>query len=172
VICRRCRDGDFAFDSNIALFPYTGTVKELFQSLKFSGRARLAPLFAQCVAAALRIGHPGISVVPVPSRPGRKTPHAVELVARSLEKSQGVDVRRILVRAPGVQQKTLDFSQRRENLKGKIFLTPGERETDASEEILLFDDVFTTGATLDACARVLREAGYQHVYAMTLVIEE
>jgi ComF family protein len=170
--CRRCREGDFAFASNIALFPYAGPVKELVHQLKFSGRTRLAPLFAQWVAAALREHHAGLDVVPVPSRPGKKTPDAVSLIARCLEKSHEVSVERILQRAPGVQQKTLDFAERRENLKGRIFLSPNARGISRENELVVFDDVFTTGATLDACARALREAGYQRVYGMTLVIEE
>jgi len=117
-ICRRCRESDFAFDTNTALFPYVGIIKELFQQLKFSGRVRLAPLFAHWAAAALAASHPGLSVIPVPTRPGRKSPQTVELIARRMEKLHGVDVRRILERAPGAQQKTLDFNQRKENLRG------------------------------------------------------
>ena len=170
-MCRRCRGSDFAFSSNTALFPNEGAVKDLIHHLKFENRTRLAPLFAQWAAAALAERHPGARVIPVPSRPGRATPDAVELTARCLEKSHGVTVERLLRRAPGVAQKTLDFQQRRENLKGRIQLVAGAQKKLGSEAVVL-DDVFTTGATLDACARALREAGMERVFGMTLVIEE
>jgi len=169
--CRRCRGSDFAFSCNTALFPNEGVIKDLIHHLKFANRTRLAPLFAHYAACALAERHPGISIIPVPSRPGRATPDAVELTARCLEKRHGLTVERLLRRAPGVPQKTLDFQQRRENLKGRIRMVEGARARLGSAAVV-FDDVFTTGATLDACARVLREAGTERVFGLTLVIEE
>ncbi len=168
--CMRCRAAGFAFRSNVALFPNTDAARRLIADLKFGGRRRLARLFARFVADALK-GDPG-PLVPVPPRPGRRSPDAAELVARSLSRSHGIRVRRLLARSSGTQQKSLDLRQRRENLKGKITLAcPGSREAFPSHVVLL-DDVFTTGATLDACARVLRDAGCAAVDGITLVIEE
>jgi len=171
--CLRCRTADYKFDSNVSLFAYSGVPKRLLAALKFKGRRRLAPFFAERVAAALRAGglH-GTVVVPAPPRRGRRAPDAVELVARALERSRGLIVRRLLQRAGDVQQKSLDYEQRRDNLRGKIRLTPDAMKQALPPEVLLLDDVFTTGATLDACARALREAGCTAVKAITLVIEE
>jgi len=78
----------------------------------------------------------------------------------------------MLQREGAVQQKSLDYEQRKANLKGKISLSRSARCSAMPGEVVLLDDVFTTGATLDACARVLREAGCASVKALTLVIEE
>jgi predicted amidophosphoribosyltransferase len=96
----------------------------------------------------------------------------VELVARELEKTHGLRVLRILSRAGHIQQKTLDYEQRRANLKGNISIARCRGNGILPRTVVLLDDVFTTGATLDACARVLREAGCMEVTAVTLAMEE
>jgi competence protein ComFC len=171
--CLRCRAADFSFDSNMSLFPYDGPAKQLLNSLKFGRRTRLARFFADHAAGALKERClEGVVLVPAPPRPGRRAPDAVELVARALEHRHGVPVRRLLTREGFVQQKSLDYEQRKANLKGKIRLGQTDTRTGVPREVLLLDDVFTTGATLDACALVLREAGCSMVRALTLVIEE
>jgi predicted amidophosphoribosyltransferase len=106
------------------------------------------------------------------------------MVARSLERCHGIPVLRTLLRTAGAQQKSLDYQQRKDNLKGQISLSPrarweavhGHRADSAHDAVprhaVLLDDVFTTGATLDACARALRAAGCIEVNAVTLVMEE
>ena len=170
--CMRCRDADFVFDSNIALFPYSREARELIRELKFEGRYRLAGLFADLTAAALPAEWGDYPIVPVPSRPGRKTPDPVGRVAACLEKRHGRTVMRLLQRTGGLQQKSLDLPRRRENLRGMIRLAPGVGRSGLPPHVVLLDDIFTTGATIDACARVLRDEGCQHVCATTFAIEE
>jgi predicted amidophosphoribosyltransferase len=114
----------------------------------------------------------GNVVVPAPPRPGRRRPDAVELVARALEKVHGIKVVRILQRAGLVQQKSLDYVQRKANLKGNISVARGKKDVVVPQSVVLLDDVFTTGATLDACACALRGYGCAAVHAVTLAIEE
>ena len=171
--CLRCRTADFSFDSNVSLFSYSGAPKRLLAALKFGGRARLAAFFAEHAAAALKEISPSeAAVIPAPPRSGRRSPDSVELVARSLEKRHGVEVLRILSRAGSVQQKSLDYEQRRANLRGMITLSPGSPPRAVPPAAVVLDDVFTTGATLDACARALRDAGCGIVKTLTLVMEE
>jgi ComF family protein len=169
--CLRCRSTDYRFHWHLSLFPYTGMAKRLLQGLKFSGRRRLAAFFASRLAAS--IAHRGGEsvIVPAPSRPRRKTPDAVELIARKLESDHGLRVLRLLERSTSTQQKSLDYEQRRENLQGGIRMNPRYRGP-VPLDVMLMDDVFTTGATLDACAEVLRAAGCREVNALTIVMEE
>jgi ComF family protein len=172
--CTRCLRTDYFFDSNIAVFAHSGPARQLLARLKFEGRRRVAALFADMIVERMDPRRRELPIVPVPPRPGRARPDGIELVARSLERRHGRVVRRILQRSGGAQQKSLDFVQRRDNLMGKIDLHPAVRSRAESlpRGVLLLDDVFTTGATLDACARALREAGCLSVLAMTLTIEE
>lgn len=172
VTCMRCREADFVFESNVAIFPYSRQAKELIRKLKFEGRVRLAGLFADLAVAAFPPEWETYPIVPVPSRPGRKTPDAVDRVATCLERHHARTVTRLLIRTGGVQQKSLDLPRRRENLRGMIRLAPESGFSGLAPEVILLDDIFTTGATIDACARVLRDAGCQGVYSLTLAIEE
>jgi competence protein ComFC len=172
VTCMRCREADFVFETNVAIFPYSRKAKELIRKLKFEGRVRLAGLFADLAAAALPPEWEAYPMVPVPSRPGRKTPDPADCVAACLEKHHARTVRRLLVRTGGLQQKSLDLPRRRENLRGMIRLAPDRGLSGLPARVILLDDIFTTGATIDACARVLRDAGCQRVYSLTLAIEE
>jgi predicted amidophosphoribosyltransferase len=172
ITCIRCRQADFVFESNVALFPYSHEAKELIRQFKFEGRIRLAGLFADLAAAAIPAGWETYPVVPVPPRPDRRTPDPVGRVAARLEKQHGKTVRRLLVRTGGLQQKSLDLPRRRENLRGMMRLAPEKASPGLPPRVILLDDIFTTGATVDACARVLREAGCVGVYSLTLAIEE
>jgi ComF family protein len=174
--CLRCRESDYAFESNIALFTYAGGAGELIGRFKFEGRKRLAGLFAALVAECLNGLKECWPVVPAPPRPGRQGPDAVELVARCLSRVHKRKIERLLVRTGGVQQKSLDFEQRKANLHDEIHLSAFAAALAAQgglpEQVVLMDDVFTTGATLDACARVLLDAGCSKIHGVTFSIEQ
>jgi predicted amidophosphoribosyltransferase len=92
----------------------------------------------------------------------------VERIVRALTREVPLDVRRLLVRLGGAAQKGLDFEQRRTNLRGMIRV---RERAIVPARVVLLDDVFTTGATADACAGALHEAGCGEVCVLTLAIE-
>jgi competence protein ComFC len=167
--CCRCRGMEYAFLSHRSVFPYSGTVRDLMAHYKIRGRRRLAFLFAPLLAGLLSSAYPGWTVVPVPPRPGRGRMDGVERIARMLEKRHGVPVRRLLERSAGAAQKTLDFAARQRNLRGRIRVRPGMGRLPG--RVVLLDDVFTTGATMDTCARALLAAGVGEVHAASLAID-
>ena len=63
--------------------------------------------------------------------------------------------------------KGLGAVERYENLKNVFAVSPKNHYTIAGKRILLVDDIFTTGSTLDACSRILKEAGAAEVYVLT-----
>jgi predicted amidophosphoribosyltransferase len=87
----------------------------------------------------------------------------VNYLAKRLELIRAQPVSRCLVRLPSKSQKELDRANRRVNLQGRILC-----KKPPPQKAVLFDDVFTTGSTLDVCAAALKEQGAKEVYALAL----
>jgi len=174
--CTRCRNREFLFDRHISVYRYRGSAKALVQAYKFRGRADLAPLFARELASLYREHFSGLPLVPVPPRPGASRDRAfdpVGLLVRHLSRETGAPVRRLLTRRRGVSQKSLSYTARLTNLRGRILLrrAAGDPVTETRSGIVLVDDVFTTGATSHECARVLKQAGFPSVYVLTVAMD-
>jgi ComF family protein len=167
--CTRCRGTEFAFERQVSVFTYAGKIKELIGMYKFSGRIRLCSLFATYFSAVLDAqGMRAAELVPVPPRPSRPGPDHVERIAHCLAREHGFVVTRALERTTGISQKSLSFEERRENLSNGIRIAKNGK---APRRAVLLDDVFTTGATMDACARALRKAGSESVCGVSLAID-
>ncbi len=171
-VCTRCRDRDFQFERNVSVFRYSGPAKELMKAYKFEGRRELSCFFAECLAPVLRAFPAASMLVPVPPRPGAGRERGyvpVDLLVRRLSEVSGVPVRRLLARSRGASQKTLSYTSRLTNLRGRITLR--RRAGQLPSSVVLVDDVFTTGATANECTRVLKEAGVGKVYVLTVAID-
>jgi len=171
-LCLRCRDRDFSFDSHRAVFMYRGLVKELLQAYKFEKRRELAAVFARFVAESLyECGLEAVTLVPAPPRSSSKRRRGwehVEDIAGYLERDHGISVRALLSRRGGKAQKRLDYRGRRENMRGRIAASRTER---IPPYLVFFDDVFTTGATADECASVLKQSGAMRVEVITVAMD-
>jgi predicted amidophosphoribosyltransferase len=181
------------------VFAYEGLAKQLVVAYKFGGRRSLAAPLCDWLDAALEryFGSDGSTVVPVPASPrGRRKrgfDQAAHLAAQ-LRRRHGTPVWYALRRSEGNEQKRLDFRGRSHNLSGSIGLSPrvGRRlrggecvkrmvgaasgpwsrgQPAVPAHVVLLDDVFTTGATISECARVLKAAGVERVDALTLAAD-
>ena len=91
-------------------------------------------------------------------------------IAKALRKSVGesVSVEDALVRKKNTPSQTeLDRKERKRNVKNAFALKPRNDLTD-KDRIILIDDVFTTGATLNSCTQVLKDQGFNQVSIATL----
>jgi ComF family protein len=152
---------------------FGGPARDLVHALKYDGLSAVAPLMAQGMTERLQAWAPEVdAVVPVPVagvRKRRRGYNQAELLAREISRATGVRVVGAAIsRRPGPSQiEQPDEDARRKNAREAF--APGR--TSVSGAVLLVDDVMTTGATLDACARVLKSAGAERVYGLTFARE-
>lgn len=181
--CLYCRQHDFEFEFNSSIFIYEDPVRTLIGMYKFKSQKQLAKLLAFLIHGTLRRLFPnGQSdhrpcsvplIVPVPGRRSsvrKRGWDQVELISSILSSRYHADVARLLVRGGGRSQKELGYQQRTMNLRGNITFRRAFTglSRDRMEHIVLLDDIFTTGATLNECARVCRRNGAVHVYGLTI----
>jgi len=146
----------------VVAFEYEGAARELVLALKLRGlRAAAEPLVAALHRRALESGIVGDRVTWVPARPGdvrvRGYDHA-HVLAAGMAARLGLPGTALLTRARTVEdQAGLSAAQRRLNLRDAF------RSRPCRGGIVLVDDVVTTGATAQACARALRAAGAARV---------
>ncbi len=163
--CAQCLAKPHAFDAARAACLYDDTSREPILKLKHADRTDLAPLFARWLSRAAReLIEDADAIAPVPLHPSRllsrRYNQAAE-IARPLSRLTGVPflpdalVRR---RATGTQGGRSGVGRKR-NVAG-AFEVPARRARQvAGKRILLIDDVMTTGATAEGCARALKAAG-------------
>jgi len=177
VICARCDEelsgrpplveaGPPGVDLAVAAAPFDGPARGVVHALKFGRRLGLARVAAQAMWRALP-GYVGFdAIVPVPPGPWRRRwrgfDPAEEIALALARVSGGVPAIGCLRRSTGRRQ----VGRRRAE---RLSDPPRVRAVAASpRRVLLVDDVWTTGATLAACAAALREAGSREVVGLTL----
>jgi len=168
-LCASCQARRPAFDHARAACLYDEHARDLVLQLKHADRTDLAGLFARWLARAAADLLPEIDMVaPVPLHPwrllNRRYNQAAE-IARPLARLSGISYRPgVLIRRRATQsQAGRSGDARRRNVAG-VFATPrGQRAAVEGARILLVDDVLTTGATVEGCARALKSAGAARV---------
>jgi ComF family protein len=163
--CAECSGRRLAFAQARSALEYDEPLRRIVAAWKERGLRRLATwaaaLVVECVARP-----DATCLVPVPSEPGRRLErgyHAAEQLARELAKAWELPVERALVRVAGSQrQRGLSRVERRRNVATAF------RSRGSPREVVLIDDVYTTGATSAAATAALRKAGARHVEVVTL----
>ena len=164
--CARCRRRPPVIAISRAVGPYEGALRAVIHALKYDGRqsvaARLGALMAERGADVL----PGADVcVPVPLHPLRRWSRGFNQ-ASVLARHLGPPVEQALRRTRHTTtQADLPAARRHANVRGAFSLA--HRAAIGDRIVVLVDDVSTTGATLEACARVLMDEGAREVRALT-----
>lgn len=172
--CPRCRRHRGLIDAARAAGAYEGSLREILHAFKYEGRRGLAsPLAAMIRAAGAGILGDADGVVPVPLHAWRRMCRGFNQ-ADDLARRLGVPVLRALWRVRATAPQTgLNAAARRRNVRHAFRLSPllsrTRRQRWLEDRIVvLVDDVRTTGATLEACAAVLKGAGAREVRALTV----
>lgn len=160
--CRECRGRRLHFRSAAAAFRFEGPARSLVHKLKYSGRRRLAGLMADASSvhpalSGLTDCPAGVTLTYVPIHASKEFSRGfnqAELYARALSRRLGLPLEALLAkRFPTASQNRLNFSERGKN-PSNSFALKGEAGSRTGR-VVLIDDVFTTGATVSECARVL-----------------
>jgi ComF family protein len=161
------------FDAAISAYRSRGIARHVILNFKYGRQFHLRHLVSSWLLAALddpRIRDRKFDViVPVPLHPARQRERGFNqaaLLAERVSDHIGVRVRPILQRVRFTTTQTaFDRAERIQNLRDAFRL---RKNADVRElDVLLIDDVLTTGSTLSECARVLKTNGARLVYAAT-----
>ena len=164
--CAECAGRRLAFVDARSAIVYDARARAFVRAWKERGRRRLACEAALLVADA--IAAPAVEcLVPVPGDPERAW-HRGDVPARSLAVELALlwelPVQDVLARSRALpRQRGLSLDARRKNARGSV-----EARSSVAPGVCVIDDVYTSGATVDACARACRRAGAHRVRVVTL----
>ncbi len=166
--CVICSDRAWYPDRCFAVAEYSGAMKALLRNYKFQKRRKLHGKIAKIVHEAVCSASLEVDVVTaVPmgrAKVKKRGFNQSELVACAVAQKIGREYRRLLKEAGKARtQKDLNFLDRFLNVIGRYEILEADLR---NARVLLIDDVFTTGATINECARLLKSAGAGEVYAV------
>ena len=178
--CGLCRRIEPTFARAVAYGSYEGGLRELIHLLKYGGVRPAANVLGRMLAEAIVGLVPdfpadSIAVVPVPlfrARLRHREFNQAELIARAATKLNPAPGRLYLCtgalerKRETPSQTGLTRHQRRENVRGAFGVA--QPDIVKARQVLVVDDVYTTGATVSECARVLRRAGATKVWVATV----
>lgn len=166
--CTTCRERERFFDSCRGVFLYDGAAREAILNVKYLHKKEYCDFFsyAACERLSDRIGAIAPDVIlPVPVHPDRMKKRGYNqaaVLARGISSYTGIPVREdILGRNKNTQmQKALTPAERKRNLADAFTM---EVPLPEGTRVLLVDDIYTTGATVEACAALLKQNGASRV---------
>ena len=179
MLCQDClktrHRHEGSFDQGRALWVYEDSAKASVMDFKYHGMKSYVDFFADEVVRSqgewIRRKNPDV-LIPVPLHQRKKRMRGfnqAELLAGAISKRTGVVMRNdILYRRKWTDpQKSVSGLDRRQNLAKSMEI---RRLPENVKCVMLIDDIYTTGSTMEACARILKRNGVKEVYFLTLCI--
>ena len=172
-VCANCGQREWSLRRLRAAYLERGTVREAILGFKYRRQFHLRPWLGRWMEDGFRQHYAGErwdALVPVPLHPARRRKRGFNQsaeIAGWLGPRVGLPVVEALQRVkPTAPQARLTRVERLRNLRGTLALAG--RFDPRGRRLVICDDVFTTGATADACARILLRAGADEVVALTV----
>ncbi len=142
-------------------YRYEGVVKDLVWAMKYENKRSIARFFADHLDELQGV----VCYVPSDGKTRRARGYdQAEILASTYAKIHKLPFQRLLVRVKHTRQVGKNRAERIENIKDNFVVV----NDVAGKEIILIDDVITTGATVSECARVLNTAGAKSVWALAI----
>ena len=174
LFCHDCAHKEHKYDRGLALFSYPSVADSIYR-FKYQGRQEYAAYYAQRMARILGEKilslHPD-ALVPVPIQSSKKRVRGynqAEVLAKELGRILNIPVEAKLIKRvrKTVPMKELSVGERQNNLKKAFKICHNDVKLIT---IVIIDDIYTTGSTIDAMAYELRQAGIKHIYFAALAI--
>lgn len=164
-----------SYKRGFPVFFYEEPLKAALYDFKYKNQRDYAVFFAECMAGSYgkTIAELDIDgLVPVPLHPHKRRVRGynqAQLLAEELSKRLGIPVyKKQLIRTVETNpQKELNDRERMKNLKNAFQLGANAIKL---EKVLLVDDIYTSGATIEACTKVLSDAGAREVYYISVAV--
>jgi len=176
-LCERCLKADFVFKRNYAVFEYEkvrGAIRRFkYDKIKYLGDAFVDLMIKYIYEIDESVIKDIDVIVPVPLSPSRMKERGfnhMELISATLSEALGIPADfEVLTRIhETLPQSSLKFSERAKNVKGAFAVKDKARVK--GKRILLTDDIFTSGATINECAGVLLKAGASEIRGFTISV--
>jgi ComF family protein len=159
-------------------FEKEGKLQSIIHGLKYQGYTSLGVKAGRNIGELIRANidlSKANALVPVPLHPQKKRERGYnqsEFICRGIEEVTGISVRIDLLhrRKYTVSQTQLSFEERKENVGDAFEVNEKRRGEITGKSFILVDDVITTGSTINACARELRDAGAVGVHAAAVAL--
>lgn len=185
--CQDCQGKNTSFLYGNCLFSYDSMMQESIARFKYGGRQEYADYFARMACRQYgdwlqQIAPDALVPVPIHAKRHRQRGYnQAELVAKQMEKYTGIPMRTDLVRRSKntSPQKELSEQERWNNLRGAFVPgfqknndeTNGFRELNHDLEcVIIIDDIYTTGSTMEVCSQVLKTMGIERIYFLCLCV--
>lgn len=173
--CYDCSKKQHNFQQGKSIFVYAGGMKESMYRFKYQNKREYADFYA---AEAVRLYGKWLQerqidvIVPIPMYAAKKRLRGynqAEVFAEALGRESGVPVRKNLAERTRntIPQKKLNDIDRKKNLKGAFKIS---QDIVKYKKVLLVDDIYTTGSTIDAVASELKAAGIDKIYFLCISI--
>ncbi len=173
--CGDCTVLPKSYDRGFPAFAYVGAIKDAIYAFKYKNQRNYSSFFSSCILEQYGQQFRELQLdglVPVPVHKDKRKQRGynqAEVLAEDLGRQLQVPVYpayllRVVNTSP---QKELNDKTRLKNLKSAFKI--GENKIKL-KKVLLVDDIYTSGATVEACTRVLLEAGAEHVYYTSVAI--
>ena len=176
-VCASCFGKNYYFAASHVTFLYDDLIRDLMHEIKFRQKKRIAKGLAELWGETItRDGLPcdatNAIFVPLPMHPKKQRERGfnqAEILAHALSRVTNIPMENALARTQDTPpQSGLHPRQRMENVHGIFSITHGHDPSGRS--YILVDDIYTTGASLNECARTLMDAGAARVVGLILAI--
>ena len=173
--CKDCMRYSHSFDKGMAVFTYNDVMRRSIVMFKYHNRREYAKFYAEEMYEHCRhfikSAKPDV-IIPIPVHRLKKRQRGfnqAELVAKELGKllKIPVDTDYLIRIEKTTPQKELNRQKRKENLKKAFAVKKGEK---AYQKVLVIDDIYTTGATIDAISEILRENQSKNVFFLSICV--